>query len=370
MADSVRAFGEQATIEAMVQHRNVYVTDEDLKLMRDNGVHHLRLNVGWWAFASWPLPQAETLVQDFCYSNLSFVTLSGPFLENLLTRFERYGIHVLLDIHAMPCGAADGTYNGVFPLPPVFFTHPGAKEYGLQIASNMLRWYRALPASLQGVIQGFTLLNEPGHLLVPAYMPNAQPIMEWLVQAVDIYRSEVVEHVPAGQQVPLLFMNLIETAFPGGCTLSNGTNATDPVDCMTFAMAVDMKLANTSWAVFDVHHYFAWDGGSGISDSDCNTSATMRSWVAGQMEQWTTNILGKGQALDLEAYSCSEWSLSMHRNDTQSCPAAHSKQIMYEEQVKSLKDAGFGQYFWGWKMPYGGWHEDKWSLKYHLTGLH
>ena len=36
----------------------------------------------------------------------------------------------MVDLHAMPCGASDGTYNGVYPADPIFFTNDTATELG------------------------------------------------------------------------------------------------------------------------------------------------------------------------------------------------------------------------------------------------
>ena len=35
-----------------------------------------------------------------------------------LARAQRNGVKFLIDMHAMPCGSSDGTYNGVFPADP------------------------------------------------------------------------------------------------------------------------------------------------------------------------------------------------------------------------------------------------------------
>jgi hypothetical protein len=71
-------------------------------------------------------------------------------------------VQFLFDLHAMPCGASDGTYNGVYPEDPIFFQNSTATTKGLTVVENMLSWYTKLPADLQTTVHGFTLLNEPG----------------------------------------------------------------------------------------------------------------------------------------------------------------------------------------------------------------
>ena len=65
---------------------------------------------------------------------------------------------------------------------------------------------------------------------------------------------------------PLLYMNLHESAFPGG----NAFNE------MGQAMTT-MGLSGVPWAVFDVHHYFSWGGahGAGIPAANCSTDAEL-----------------------------------------------------------------------------------------------
>ena len=75
---TVEALGTERTIEAFRAHRDQYWTDDDLALMRKHGINTVRLNVGWWAFPTYPLPQTEMLLEDMCYGNLSFVSLTGP----------------------------------------------------------------------------------------------------------------------------------------------------------------------------------------------------------------------------------------------------------------------------------------------------
>ena len=46
---------------------------------------------------------------------------------------------------------------------------------------------------------------------------------------------------------------------------------------MAHVLAKDCGLANKSWAVFDVHHYFSWDNGNGIDN--CATDQNLTGYV-------------------------------------------------------------------------------------------
>jgi hypothetical protein len=163
----------------------------------------------------------------------------------------------------MPCGSSDGTYNGVYPSEPIFFSNSSAQHLGLTTIRNMLSWYKTLPGDLQSAVYGFTLLNEPGLGVVKGHrfpgIPTNKPIIDWLTQAVSVYKSMM------GPSPPLLYMNLHESAFPGG----NAFNE------MGQAMTT-MGLSGIPWAVFDVHHYFSWGGahGAGIPAANCSTELT------------------------------------------------------------------------------------------------
>ena len=352
--------GAAATIDAFVKHRTTYWSEQDLVTMASHGVNTVRLNVGWWAFHSFPLPAEESIITDPCYGNKTFVTLSEGFLTMWMDRFAAHGIQVLFDLHAMPCGSADGTYNGVFPQKPLFFENATAQSIGLQVIDNMLSWYNALNPARRAAVYGFTLLNEPGHLMVPGMIPTAAPIVSWLRDAVALYEKKVVTGV---ESPPMLLMNLIGTAF-------NYPACSDQVACMVNVTAVDLDLAHKDWAVFDVHHYFAWDGGSGIPMQNCSTAAALRSYVDVGMTSYMTEIVTKGNKVGLYNFATSEWSLCTHRNDSQACQAPDSQTIMHEGQREAFRKEGFANFFWGWNMPYGGWHEAKWSLKHFLTGAH
>jgi len=154
--------GANTTVDALTAHRESYITEYDFAQMASVGVEHVRLAVGWWVFASNPLPARAGLLPDPCYPDLQFVTVSAGMLETILKQGQRHGVKFLIDMHAMPCGSSDGTYNGVFPRNPQFFSNTTAKAIGLGVIRNMLSWYKDLPADLQSTVWAFTLLNEPG----------------------------------------------------------------------------------------------------------------------------------------------------------------------------------------------------------------
>lgn len=95
--------------------RKTDITEYDFKLLNANSITSVRLPIGWWTFAELPVPETAGLIADPCYPSKQFVTVPGPMLETLLATGAKYNVSFLIDMHAMPCGSSDGTYNGIFP---------------------------------------------------------------------------------------------------------------------------------------------------------------------------------------------------------------------------------------------------------------
>jgi hypothetical protein len=107
-----RRLGANATVRALSAHRESFITEYDFAMMAAQGITHVRLPIGWWTFASMPLPQQAGLLADPCYPDKQFVTVPDGALTTLLAQAARNGVGILVDLHAMPCGSSDGTYNG------------------------------------------------------------------------------------------------------------------------------------------------------------------------------------------------------------------------------------------------------------------
>ncbi len=137
-----------------------------------------------------------------------------------------------------------------YPEQPQFFLNSTVSALGLDVVTNMLAWFNALPSARRAVVYGFTLLNEPGHLMVHPIgrpdiqlLPSNEPILEWLRASTEIYnRTVVLPAKAAGLTVPLLYLNVIETAFPG-------VDQAQVADTMAQAVATTVGLGGEDWAV-------------------------------------------------------------------------------------------------------------------------
>ena len=58
---------------------------------------------------------------------------------------------------------AGGSYSGIFPSDPMFFSDPNLQQQGYDVLNNMCDFYSGLESNLQDVVTGMTLMNEPAH---------------------------------------------------------------------------------------------------------------------------------------------------------------------------------------------------------------
>jgi hypothetical protein len=338
--DAVLAAGAEQTIALFRKHRQTYITDTDFEAMSKAGLKIMRVPLGWWAFPTYPLAKTEEIVSDMCYPDNKLVTIGSDMLMATLNAAKEGGIQLLLDLHAMPCGQSDGTYNGIFPEPPIFWEREDAKDYALEVITNMLSWYSDLPSDMQDVIHGFTLVNEPAHLL-PQYKDQ---VVDWLGNhAVPLFSRHF-----QGYPNKYLYVNLIETMLT--------SDQPDRIQQLAQVMQ-EIGLSGKDWAVLDVHRYFAWDPKFiALGCEDCDK---LVEYTRSDMANFTGNMVKYADMFDVRNVATSEWSLSFNNHDSRGCYSC--RQSFYQAQVDAFKAAGMAQFFWGWKMPFGGVHEAYWS---------
>ena len=98
LGQSAARNGANVTIDALNSHREGYITGYDFAQMASVGIQHVRLPVGWWVFASSPLPAESALLPDPCYPAQKFVTVSSDMMTTLLRAGQRHGIKFLVTL--------------------------------------------------------------------------------------------------------------------------------------------------------------------------------------------------------------------------------------------------------------------------------
>lgn len=131
----------------------------------------------------------------------------------------------------------------------------------------------------------------------------------------------------------------------------------------------------SAWAVLDVHHYFAW----GFTGCDAGARAGCvyacdepAADVSARLESAADAFAGSLRAAagmhGVPHVACTEWSLATHSDSSVACKGGDVLATMHRAQSLAYERHGVQQFFWGWKMPYGGYHKSGWSLKMFFTG--
>ena len=349
VAKLAASVGEDAAVAAVVAHRESYFTAEDVAGLREQGFDHVRLPLTWAAFAS-EADEPEKLVADPAHPDKKQVTVSRAALDRYVATLADAGLTVLIDMHTMPGGSSKGSYNGVFPSPPTFWDDPTLMTIGRGVVREMLRWYLALPETSRAAVGGFTLLNEPAHLL-----PDKRDVMlDWLAGAAADFRALVVD--PArrvGARPPRLVVNLIETC---------GLNVYNMAEWMARTFAADELQ---SWAVLDTHMYLAWEH-SAPDTWSCETDPEEIKNSIARFVQAKVNEMNDAAARNGIAHTAvSEWSLATNHDSAAGCQDPRVLEALREAQRYAFDQGGVESYFWGWKLPSAGAHQKFWSAQFH-----
>ena len=335
--------GDAATIDAFRRHRETYVTDADLDAIVAAGFRRVRLPVTWATFAGLD-GAAERVVADPAYPDVAFVTVTRAFLNAVVERLAARGLSVLVDVHSMPGGSSAGSYNGVFPRPPIFWDDQKLMTIGRGALREMMRWYGALAPASRAAVGGFTLLNEPAHLMEE----KRSAMLAWYASAVDDYRRLVVETSPAPP--PTLFVNFIETS---------GMNV---YEMAAWIAEHFTEAERAAWVALDVHMYLAWEfPAPGAWSCDASRDEAYRGvfdFISAKVGQLRQAADGAG----VRDAAVSEWSLATHRDSREGCADADVVNAVHDAQTDAFKNANVKSYFWGWKMPYAGVHRAFWDM--------
>ncbi|MBA0824576.1 hypothetical protein Goarm_021235 [Gossypium armourianum] len=101
-------YGPDRAPQVMQDHWNSYITEQDFNFMSSNGLDAVRVPVGWW-IAQDPNPPRP------------FVGGSSRALDNAFTWAEKYGMKVIIDLHAVKDSQNGNDHSG---------TRDGFQEWG------------------------------------------------------------------------------------------------------------------------------------------------------------------------------------------------------------------------------------------------
>ncbi|KAJ1412851.1 Glycoside hydrolase, family 5 [Sesbania bispinosa] len=134
-------YGPERAPKIMRDHWNTYITEEDFRYMSVNGLNAVRIPVGWW-IAQDPTPPRP------------YVGGSLEVLDNAFTWAQKYGMKVIVDLHALP-----GSQNGQ----PHSASRDGYREWGDSYIPDTVKTIDFLAeryANKESLI-AIELMNEP-----------------------------------------------------------------------------------------------------------------------------------------------------------------------------------------------------------------
>ncbi|KAF8411497.1 hypothetical protein HHK36_004049 [Tetracentron sinense] len=166
-------YGPDKAPQVMRDHWNTYIVDDDFKFMSDKGLNAVRIPVGWW-IASDPVPQKP------------FVGGSLSALDKAFTWAQKYGMKIIVDLHAVPGSQNGNDHSG---------TRDGYQEWGdsnIQDTITVIDFLAARYANHPS-LAAIELMNEPlapgvtfenlnkfykaGYQAVRKYTPSAYVIL-------------------------------------------------------------------------------------------------------------------------------------------------------------------------------------------------
>lgn len=338
------------------------------------------------------------------------------FIAGFLRACAAHGIGATLDIHTYPGATSIGTFSGLWPRWPRFWTHgdkPGTLDVGRTLLHDFISWCESLaeqdPDAFQG-LRAISPMNEPAHLaglfgpsdklsflpelppdVAHAYLQKLAPsskhyttvpdgphlrVLMWLRDAVNAFRESSLPSL--GKE---LHLNIHESIFSSFVLPPH--DGDDPAGAHPGATRIiaawwrgtTSAQERNTWAVLDMHHYHAWETAcQGTSDGRGNYTCgdiVGRDETLARCTSWATNAFRK--AFDEECgpgarLASAEFSASTHHLVRHACNDLATLRYSYQQQIEAAKAANVELFWWSYKMPYGGAFRAAWSFK-HLMYL-
>ena len=252
------AEGDAFALRTMRNHWEGFISDAALDVLRDFGVTHARIPIGYWLLDA---PVGGSSPLEFGFQEEGFATGGLNELQRMLPRLRARGMRAMIDLHSVGgCATACNSYAGVSCAQPLFWSGEVADEvprcggdgpaYTTSRADGMswlkvghltlrklARWVISMHAAAEtaGVVDSIELVNEPGlgtaglQHIIQAFHAEAVPQMQAELSAVGV--RLVVNHIW-------------------------------PNDRGMGAWLAEQVLARRFPAslLVDYHHYFNWDG--------------------------------------------------------------------------------------------------------------
>ncbi|GAA5859030.1 hypothetical protein JCM8547_003974 [Rhodosporidiobolus lusitaniae] len=146
--------GQEACKEALTEHMNNFVTEDDIQSLYEHGINHIRIPTGFWAWV--PTEGDEPYVND--------TALYQGQIERVLKYTYDRGMYVFLDMHGLPGSQNGEQSSGHLTTSPSWFGPDGGDlTTNQQRSDNVIKavtdWVAQTP--YRSVITGIEPINEP-----------------------------------------------------------------------------------------------------------------------------------------------------------------------------------------------------------------
>lgn len=426
--------GMAHAVQVFQAHRTSFVDlDVDLARLAALGVKSIRVPMSWCLTDHDPravdlkaMDGAEVAAKFTCEDpffgkEVLWPAVPKALVVDLLRACGQHGLHAALDVHTYPGGTSIGTFSGVWPRWPKFWTDGDVQstDYGMSnpghvLFSELVAWMESLaetdPLAFAG-LRALSPMNEPAHLaglfggshptdqnfLPPlpkslaaayleelstlAYSPSSSTpipdgthlrVLFWFQQAIEIFRNSKLPSM--GKQ---LHANIHESILnseylPTGDADWGGRHpeATAIVSSWWCSASTTRPEERSDWAILDMHHYHAWE-------EPCMGSVTGQGarYACGDVEardetldrctQWAPTFreivdreCGPGAKL-----MSAEFSAASHHSVRHACNDVGTLKESYIRQVEAANAADVELFYWSYHMPYGGAFRRAWSFQ-------
>lgn len=283
--------GPTQASERLTKHRNGFITEQTIEQIAASGLNTVRLPVGYWLFGG---------VEPYTDG-------ASRYVDQLFTWAKKYGVHVILDIHAVP-GSQNGWDHSGRAGGLGWHRSPENVEATLQFVHGLCEKYGDHPQ-----LTGIEVLNEP-RWDVPIGL-----LLDYYQRAYQIVRN----NCPA--RVGVIFSD----AFRSGE--------------MSRALA-DLGMSNVA---MDMHMYQIFTDADEALDLNGHIRKTIKAWPKEIREASRVPIM------------IGEWSAAM--SESRYTYAAQDYQKYARTQIEMFESCGVGWVYWT-ALTYG---DGAWSLLDH-----
>lgn len=286
-------YGPDKAPQVMRDHWKTYITDEDFRFMSTNGLNAVRIPVGWWIARNSTPPKP-------------FVGGSLQALDNAFTWAQKYGMKVIVDLHAVQGSQNGNEHSG---------TRDGYQEWGdsyIQDTVEVIDFLAARYANNTS-LSAIELMNEP--------------------TAPGVTLDNLKKYYQAGYDAVRKYTS---TAY---VILSNRLGPADAKELLSFARTLNR-------VAIDVHYY-------NLFSNDFNNMNV----------QQNIDFVNNQRSSDLGTVTTSDGPLSFVGEWTAEWNVSGASREDYQRFAKAQVDvygrATFGWAYWAYKC-----EEQHWSLKW------